>query len=75
MAKVLVLKQGKEYIILRVARKTHVCHENEQHIIEKGDKYIEDHINYIVPRMGRKPFKKYYRNKICLRCWRGTIPT
>ena len=69
----LVLKPGKEYIVTRLARKLHRCHECDK-VIEKGEKYIEDHINYLVPRIGQKPYKKWVINRICLESWKGPIP-
>ena len=74
MANVLVLKPGKEYIVLRRASKNYQCHECEKPIF-KGDQYVEDHINYLrVTREGRV-WKQHYTNRICLRSWKGPLPT
>ena len=84
MNKMLVLTPGKEYIVLRKAAKSHVCHECKRGI-PKGASYIEDHLNYASsqrPRGLMKYVKKnasggylaYYVNRICLLCWRGELP-
>lgn len=73
MDKKVWLKPGKEYIVKRKARKNHVCHECSKPIF-KGEYYIEDVIKYVTPRFGKKPFLKWYHNKICLKSWRGIIP-
>ena len=64
------LVPGKEYIVLRKARKNYLCKECGKPIF-KGEEYIEDCINYVKPRFGMKPFLKWYRNKICLKSWKG----
>jgi len=69
MPRILILKPGKEYILLRKARKNFLCKECGKPIL-KGEYYIEDHINYLVPRRGAVPFKKWYVNRICVRSWR-----
>lgn len=73
MANVLVLKLGKEYIVNRKARKTHLCHECHKPI-EKGEWYIEDHINYLQKSRFDVVWKKHYTNRICYGCWRGPLP-
>jgi len=73
MSKVLVLTRGKEFIILRKARKLHQCHECH-HGIPKGCSYVEDHINYLMRKRDGGAWKKWYTNPICLLCWRGKIP-
>lgn len=74
MLKLQVLKPQKEYVILRKARKNHVCHECNG-TIPKGIFYIEDHISYI--KHSKKDGHGYFwrvTNKICLLCWKGIIP-
>ena len=73
MAKIIVLKPGKEVIVRRKARKNYICHECS-HTIPKGVDYIEDNINYLTRTRYDKVFKKYYRNRICLLCWKGPVP-
>lgn len=73
MANVLVLTPGKEYIINRKANKTHLCHECHKPI-EKGEYYIEDHINYLQKSRFDVVWKKHYTNRICFGCWRGPLP-
>jgi hypothetical protein len=69
-----VLKKGKEHIILRKASKNYVCHECGKPIF-KGDLYIEDCINYVTKTRYDKVFLKWYHNKICLKSWKGPLPT
>jgi len=72
--RVLVLKPGKETVILRKARKQHVCHECGG-IIPKGVYYIEDRINYLRRRVrSGEGYKWYHVHKVCLLCWKGPIP-
>lgn len=73
MAKIIVLKKGKEYIVLRKARKNYVCHDSGKPIF-KGELYIEDHINYITAKRYGGAFLKWYVNKISLKAWRGSVP-
>ena len=73
MAKIIVLKPGKEYIVLRKARKNYVCHDSGKPIF-KGEEYIEDHINYITPKRYGGAFLKWYVNKISLKAWKGPVP-
>lgn len=68
------MKPGKEYIILRKARKNYVCHDSGKPIF-KGEYYIEDHINYITRRRDGSSFLKWYVNKISLTAWRGIVPS
>ena len=68
VAKVYVLTPGKEYVKLVKANKNSLCHECGRPIF-KGEKYISDHINYVVRSRYDKVFLKWYVNKICLRCW------
>lgn len=73
MAKIIVLKPGKEYIVLRKARKNYVCHDSGKPIF-KGEEYIEDHINYITSKRYGGAFLKWYVNKISLKAWKGPVP-
>jgi len=73
MVNLLVLKPGKEYIILRKATKNYVCHECGKPIF-KGEHYVEDHINYITKTWSDYVFKKHYVNRICLKSWKGPLP-
>jgi len=73
MGNILVLKPGKEFIVLRKATRNHTCHECSQ-TIPKGVLYIEDNINYLQRSRYDKVWKKHYRNKICLLCWHGALP-
>lgn len=73
MANVLVLTPGKEYIVLRKARKNYVCHDSGRSIF-KGEMYVEDHINYITRSRYDTVFLKWYVNKISLKAWRGPLP-
>ena len=72
MRKVIVLSEGKEFIVVRKARKLHKCHECG-HGIPKGVSYVEDHINYLQKRRDGSVWKKWYRNAICLLCWKGRL--
>lgn len=73
MQKVIVLSKGKEFVVLRRARKLHVCHECGQ-AIPKGVFYVEDHINYLRRSHYDRVWKKWVTNKICLLCWKGPLP-
>jgi hypothetical protein len=73
MVKILVLKPGKECIILRRATKNHICHECEK-TIPKGVLYIEDRLTYLNTTREGRVYKKYVTNKICLLSWKGPIP-
>lgn len=73
MARVIVLKPGKEFIVNRRALKNHVCHECSKPIF-KGESYIEDHINYLQRSRNDVVWKKHYTNRICFGCWRGPLP-
>lgn len=73
MVNLLVVKPGKEYIVLRKARKNYLCHECSKPIF-KGTYYIEDHINYLQSNRYGQVFKKHYVNRICLNSWKGPIP-
>jgi len=71
--RVKALKPGREYIVLRKARKMHVCHECKN-VIPKGVLYIEDHINYARRARSGEGFLWWHTHKVCLLCWRGVIP-
>jgi len=73
MVRIKVLTPKKEFIVLRKARKNHVCHECKR-LIPKDAKYIEDHINYVRRKRSGDGFLWRVTNKICLDCWRGEIP-
>lgn len=73
MVNLLVLKPGKEYIVLRKANKNYVCHECGKPIF-KGCFYVEDHINYLQTTREGRVFKKHYTNRICLKSWKGPLP-
>jgi len=73
LARSLVLKPDKEFIVLRRARKSYVCHECGQ-VIPAGVLYVEDNINYLVKSRYGTVWKKWYKNKVCLLCWRGPLP-
>lgn len=74
MAKRKWLQPKKEYIELVTARKNYVCHECGKPIF-KGEQYILDCINYVVPsRTFGKPWFKWYQNRICLKSWKGELP-
>lgn len=73
MAKIIVLKPGKEWVAKRKARTNKLCHECSKPIF-RGDFYIADSINYLQRSRYDRVWKKYYVNAICLKCWRGPIP-
>jgi len=70
---VLVLKRGREYIVLRKARKLHVCHDCGK-AIPKGAWFVEDHVCYLQRRKEGGVWRKWVTNRICMTSWRGPLP-
>ena len=74
-------KQGREIVILRKARKRHLCHQQlrngiriQRHFIELGEHYFEDHIRYTQRRGYGVGYIKHHKIKICTKCWKGPRP-
>ena len=73
--------KGRETVILRKARKRHLCHQQlrdgiliQRHFIEPGEYYYEDHINYTQRRRYGVGYIKHHIIKICTKCWKGPRP-
>jgi len=69
---VIFSKPTKEIANLRKANKRHICKECGS-LIEKGEYYVDDHVNTIKRGRGGEGYKYWYRNKICQGCWRAPL--
>jgi len=73
--------QGIETVILRKAKKPHLCHQQlrkeiqiQRHFIKPGEYYFEDHIRYVQRRTYGSGYIKHHKIKICKKCWKGPRP-
>lgn len=72
MSDIIFSRKGKEVAFRRMANKAYKCHEGN-HRIEKGDHYVDDHINYIQRGRSGEGYKRWTRRIVCEGCWRAPV--
>ncbi len=72
MSNIIFGKRGKEVAFWREARKKYYCHECRK-LILIGQRYIDDHINYIQRGRSGEGYKRWTRHIVCEGCWRAKI--